>query len=963
MTEIRFGCGEYSPGTKRIPPGGGGGGGGGGSHKYDPVPPVPLPKPGGPPPVEDYWVCQCDESTRYGRLGCDETTRQCVLLSTVNPVLRRTRAFLSRDACINQGYAEEPCSIVAYRCEEVYELCPDNETTRALRECIYCGRLRDLTAYCNFPSDDACRDVCQDEDCPQDPPDVTGIPGTDPEEFPGVRLEGPITPTTWYGCVGRDNYCEGSNTIVSSITYECDFIATTGVPQFPYIYRTLTECQANCGFTESTGNYCVVEGPTTGFEDPPPGEEDPGLLEPDPDDPGAVTTFQRLPEGSERRIEGEPGGGGTTVIRLPDGENRRIERLGGPIETGIIDLDLQRFTQELVGNPPTGDDPYRFNNSNIINIDEFFNNNYMENSVSSGGSTYHRVYNIFNYEDYPSNEYADNILNLEIFERYIPEEVAYLLKNKNSNIEWSEKYALGVNKDKLIKSLKPEVYSLFKRILDVDGKPINIDYFLGAIKRHLVNGTIDNFDISYFYSLVEKQRGREPLTINLSQDPELNRRAALGFLAAYANSIDAAQYNQLQEKIEAARRRYLLSDIEAQVILETETTEEFPLFLEDAGLSVLGLSAVEEHVPTGPGDGYYFVIETIDGQELPLELDTAVSAAYVPGPDIRKLVLSMMGEDSHAYLTASASFDDSELGAGYQLPYTASAMYFKLDLTSLKDGITSEPLITNTEATYVKLTDADEIKDHSTTYGARSSIVNIQYDDPILQYMDRSGIARFTQKDLTFRNFTPSRSSGDYSIVTRSLPDILVINPVASTEDNIFNGYSDLNTVLDSFVERRLRIGLKIDLTPENISRPAISPKLTYEGENSFQIGLVGIKDTQNIYYPFDQSKFSNTFTVSKRSPVGHVYYNVIEGIKQKYRYSYITWWDVYRRLKLTEYTSFVYSVPVSFLKNLETGFKGYRIRSVLQRENAVGSNLILRDGQEPDTIILSEEVRNSAPS
>lgn len=760
--------------------------------------------------------------------------------------------------------------------------------------------------------------------------------------MPGVRVEGPTTPTVWWGCVPVEELFCSDTDQVSALVYGCRSIATTGIPQFPYIHRFITDCERECGFIEQIAECSAVSGPTTGFEPP---DDPPPTLTPTStiNDPSVDTTFTRLPPDQIRRPD---------VFDVPDN-----------IETGVVDRDLREFTSLLVGDPPGDQSFSEFPRNNSIDVNNLFENNFLENTVSSSGSVYHKIYNIFNYEESLSNNYTDNDLNLDIFDTYIPEEVAYMLKNKNLSIEWSERYALGISKAKLVKSLKPRVYTLFKSILDIDGKLVDSDYFLGAVKRHLVNGTIDDFDINYFYRLAEKQRGTDPLSVTLSESSDLNRRAALGLLAAYANSADPQKYDQLQQRIEASRKRFLLTDIEASVILETETEEVFPLFLEDAGMSMLGPSALEEHVPTGPGDGYYFVIETIDGQEVPLELDTAVSAAYFPTPDIRKIVLEMMGEDAAAYLTAGSTFAKSELGANYQLPYTARPMYFKLDLTSLKDNPTSDPLISTTTASYIKLTDADEIADHSKTYGGRSSQVNIQYDDPIVQYMDVSELINFSQKDLTFKNFTPSRSSGNYSILTRNLPDILIINPVSATEDNPYNGYSDINIVSETSLLRRLRIGAKLGLTQEDFSRPALGSKLTYTQENTFRIGLVGINDTQNIYYPFDPDQFPNQLTVTERSPVGHVYYNVIEGIKTKYRYNYITWWDVFRRLRLTELTRFKYNVPASFIAALETGFKGHRIRSVLQREDAVGSNLVLRPGQVEDTIILSEGDRDGPTS
>ena len=64
----------------------------------------------------------------------------------------------------------------------------------------------------------------------------------------------------------------------------------------------------------------------------------------------------------------------------------------------------------------------------------------------------------------------------------------------------------------------------------------------------------------------------------------------------------------------------------------------------------------------------------------------------------------------------------------------------------------------------------------------------------------------------------------------------------------------------------------------------------------------------------------------------------------------------------MNEFATFLYSVPYSLMSKLETGFKGYTIKSVLDRKDAVGSTLTLKDGEDADTVILTEKVRN-APS
>jgi len=142
-------------------------------------------------------------------------------------------------------------------------------------------------------------------------------------------------------------------------------------------------------------------------------------------------------------------------------------------------------------------------------------------------------------------------------------------------------------------------------------------------------------------------------------------------------------------------------------------------------------------------------------------------------------------------------------------------------------------------------------------------------------------------------------------------------------------------------------------------NRRVIPNKLTATEENTYQLGLVGIKDTQNIYYPFDKTVYSDSYTVTKRSPVGEVFYNLLEkDLSENYNFSYLTWWDVYRRLKFTDFTKFVYSCPPTFLNTLEKGFKNYKIKHVLQRDSVISSVLKLKPFKQESSLVLSENVR-----
>jgi hypothetical protein len=216
-----------------------------------------------------------------------------------------------------------------------------------------------------------------------------------------------------------------------------------------------------------------------------------------------------------------------------------------------------------------------------------------------------------------------------------------------------------------------------------------------------------------------------------------------------------------------------------------------------------------------------------------------------------------------------------------------------------------------------------------------------------------------SKNDITMKNFEGNRTSGSYSKIVRPMPQAIIINPTNNIEKNPFYVYSNLETITENQVSRRVFATPNFGLDKFQERRSPIPNKLTAFEENTYQLGLVGIKDTQNVYYPFDKSIYSEKFTVTKRSPEGEIFYNLLENtLKANYTFSYLTWWDVYRRLTMTEMTRFIYSVPQNFLASLEKGFKGYKIKPVLQRDLALSSDLKLKPEKEESKIVLTDRLR-----
>ena len=657
MTEIRFGCGEFVPGTRRIPDRR--------IKKNDPpifIPTDPFPFPGPPkiPKVPvDQWACFCAGGASND--GCSVGARQCLPRNQIPPQAQVTRNFFTKAECENIGFGEEPCALKPYKCEELAtQRCPDpfSEFFIRTRQCRQCTPRRNLDPICAYVTLADCQAVCRSDECP-DPPTRTRIEDPDPGDGggggrtrydpTGIVTTGPSNPTTYWGCFDVSTPCpEPYQDRTYSVTTQCRSTGPiTTLPPPGYIYRSEIECRRRCS---SSPIFYPCETDLTKQE---PTRGGGGISY----DPTSIV-----------------GAGDPTSIVRPNLESLTFSIIN---RSGVLDPNTQT----------------KIKLSDTVDVDEFFNSSFVDNNTSSAGGVYHSVYNIFSYEDYMSGEYESNNLYLNIFADYIPKSVSYMLKYSNSNIEWNEKYITGLSKANIIKSINGNLLQAFKSFVDIDGQAISMDFFLGVIKKHLIRGTIDKFNPSYYITLAKKHSTYAKLNLKTSDTQELNRRAALGILSKYANPLDPNKYSTLQSKLEVNRNKILLTDIEASVIVETIAEDTYTVPLEDPGLSVAPVSALDEYVPVGEGGGYYLVVETMDGEQLPLTLNTAVSSAYYVSPEDRKLALALLGEDSTLSLSVSSSFDDSELGANYYTSYTASVDYYKLDLQSITQAESTEGLI------------------------------------------------------------------------------------------------------------------------------------------------------------------------------------------------------------------------------------------------------------------------------
>ena len=145
----------------------------------------------------------------------------------------------------------------------------------------------------------------------------------------------------------------------------------------------------------------------------------------------------------------------------------------------------------------------------------------------------------------------------------------------------------------------------------------------------------------------------------------------------------------------------------------------------------------------------------------------------------------------------------------------------------------------------------------------------------------------------------------------------------------------------------------------KTVARPSLPYKYTYDYLGTVKYGLIGVESVQNIIYVFDKDDFPVSYSVSGRPALGVALYNVLENtLKAKYNFTYLTWWDLFRRLSKKDFTKFIFKAPKFLLTEMSSVWRGYKFKHVLYRgPNYTLDNLTEVNPNIDDPIILSDTV------
>jgi len=618
------------------------------------------------------------------------------------------------------------------------------------------------------------------------------------------------------------------------------------------------------------------------------------------------------------------------------------------------------------------------------------------NPATAAGSTplYNQIYNFFKIPVTPVTKLVENQHRVDIFSTEVAEEVKYFLDMQNSTAAWNERHISNLSIEKISISLNPFLYESLNNIHGEGGLKIDFSVFLNTIKSHLLQGTLNEFDSSFFINVANKQENDNFYSLGRTQESQATMSTSLAIFEETSINPDYEKVELHEnERNDFRRMRFLPEDLKCKIdVLQIDGTSE-PLLVTNNGIPTQQLPALID-IPSassietqfGDGAGYYFSSLLINGEEYPLPTYNELSNSYYLNTRDRELILGLLGADSSLRLTSTSPLNNHEFTSTYNSSADVELMYFILDMSSVGDIIGTKIMVTTTSANYIRVTTEEAIK-HSINNCFNLSKINVDYRDPFIHYARDSSSVYCEIEDFSVKALNRETTLNSNKLILRSLPQGLILLPGCGSKHNPFNGKSKFEDYSNSAVIRTLSLKPTIDQTDLLIKSPLLS---THKVVLQFGTDSVGLyekylnKDLEGLFYSFDASseEFLNSYYsfpvgFSSTQPDPEFRVNSPESnllnLTDKLatvalylkdtsgsQYGFLSWYDIYRRMTLNDIGKLMYTNSQYLISKIEHGFvQGVFVNNIITDANTTIYYGIPESATVPnDSIIITEADR-----
>ena len=796
------------------------------------------------------------------------------------------------------------------------------------------------------------------------PPDDPLITGGGREPDPGTFEPDPTQVTTadpgFFRCevVGL-GVCPGEENIpLSQATITTVF--TECVPCTPNItnangqvepdptcsFSSLALCQANCQSPTFTNLVCPPQGAVT--------QPDPGGIVTPQGDPVVLIPVATI----GNQIPSEPS------LTIP-GRPQIIEPQSPSLSVNAVNQATQITNNQQA------------TNGNILSVNSIVEDEDFRDTQAgiSKPVLFDPDLNFFKANPNQTIELVSNSSNLKVFNNQIAEEVSEVLSNSNSNMPWNEITLQNLSDDKLLVSLNPLLANSFQYLRYPGGQPIGVSTLLNVVRKHLLEGTIDEFDPDYYVNSAQSQLEDKFDVLEKPEREELSDRLAIQFLT---NNLNTYQTNKSStwRNFQINRVRPLNEDVDMELDVELLNGTTNDITIENDGFDVDRLTPVSQvtspifgsttKLNIGDGGGYYVRGEDINGGDVPVYTDNLIEDSYYAPASARMKVLEMLDVDSSITITASSLTNQYEFVSGDSGPSSTNPLFFALNVTSVTGDYTDNPLIESYSGTYVRVTDSSDIATYVNNHALSIPMLCIDYRDPIYRYILDTSSLTASLKDFNLAGFEKKGFPSIGSRFVKNIPFGFIVTPVAGGKYNPFNGGS----TIDSTGNIQVRSVSVLPVTDASIdaNQTTTLEKFSLNLEDGVdRIGIGEEANTQNIGYKYNESDFTETFynngeyssltgapAITTRG-TAYMLREVIDYLSDTYDSTTFTWFDVFSRMPITKVGEMFYDTDEELLLKIANGFRGGITLQNIESGFETTSRLVASDSR---TIVSVEDRR-----
>ena len=711
-------------------------------------------------------------------------------------------------------------------------------------------------------------------------------------------------------------------------------------------FSSLALCEANCTSPTFTNLVCPPQGAVT--------QPDPGATVTPQGDPVVFVPVATI----GNQIPNEPS------LTIP-GQPQITEPQSPSLSVNVINEATQITNNQEI------------TNGNIISVNSVVEDEDFRDTQAgiSKPVLFDPDLNFFNVTPNQNTELVSNSKNLNVFNNEVAEEVSEVLSNANSNIPWNEVTLQNLSDDKLLVSLNPLLRNSFEYLRLPGGKPVGVATLLNVIRKHLLRGTIDEFDPNYYIDSAQAQLNDKFDVLEKPERQELADRLAINFLT---NNLHTYQNNKSSNwrNFQINRVRPLNEDVKIKLNISNldGTRNDLDIPNEGFDLNVLEprtqitsrLFGSTDKLNIGDGGGYYVHGVEVDGDDVPIYTDNIISDSYYAPASIRAKVLEMLDIDSSIKIQATSNENKHEFVSDDQGASGIQPLFFALDTSSIVGEYTDNPLVESYSGTYTRIKEASAIDRYTNNHALSIPLLALDYRDPIYRYILDTSEFIASLKDFNLVGFPDKGFSSIGSRFVKNIPFGFIVTPVAGGKYNPFNG----DSILEQKGTRHVRSISVIPATDLSIDANQTSVLKSFSLNLVKGVDRVGVgeeSNTQNIGYQYSEEDFTKTFysasagdyqfSSSPPSAQGTAYMlrNVIDYLKSTYGGNEFTWFDVFSRMPITQMGQMFYDSDKDLILEIANGFRDGVILNNVESGHETSSRLIAEDSK---TIVKVEDRR-----